>query len=42
MEVIDEVQENEAISDKSVKSITKLDSKEVCVFVPFTYYLPQL
>ena len=32
MEVIDEVQENEAISDKSVKSITKLlDSKEVYV-----------
>ena len=31
MEVIDELQENEAISDKSVKSITKLlDSKEVC------------
>ena len=33
MEVIDEAQENEAISDKSVKSITKLlDSKEVCVY----------
>ena len=32
MEVIDELQENEAISDKSVKSITKLlDSKEVYV-----------
>ena len=30
MEVIDELQENDAISDKSVKSITKLlDSKEV-------------
>ena len=40
MEVIGEVQENEVISDKSVKSITKLlDSKEVCIFVysaPFT------
>ena len=38
MEVIDEVQENEAISDKSVKSITKLlDSKEVCVCVYILY-----
>ena len=32
MEVIEEVQGDEAISDKSVKSITKLlDSKEVCL-----------
>ena len=31
MEVVDEIQADEAISDKSVKSITKLlDSKEVC------------
>ena len=34
MEVMDELQETEAISDKSVKSITKLlDSKEVCLCV---------
>ena len=34
MEVIEEVQGDEAISDKSVKSITKLlDSKEVCLLL---------
>ena len=38
MEVIDEVEENEAISDKSVKSITKLlDSKEVSIHWPIIF-----
>ena len=39
MEVIEEVQGDEAISDKSVKSITKLlDSKEVCLLLFTTAY----
>ena len=40
MEVIDEIQGEEAISDKSVKSISKLlDSKEVCIYCLYCHLL---